>query len=234
MMQMQNDKSEILKRNYESLILSYAAGLLDEAQSLVVAAHMLLVPEARRMIHDCETLGGVLMDQMCEAVPMKHDALDCVLAKLGRDESAAPRDIVKHHAQRRKQILLKELAFLESLIEHSSCREDFHPSWRQMAPGMEAFDLPLACRSSQARCMRAAPAAKLPEPKGESVQITLVIQGAVGGTCGFYHRGDLVVADADTERLHMSCQDSGGLYMIVTSEARGAHAMRNFFRRFFG
>lgn len=220
---------ETARNNYDALLMAYAAGLLDEAQRLIVGAHMLLTPRARQMIHMCEALGGALMNTACEPVNMRAGSLQNVLARL--DERTEPPTQPPSSATRRQ--LPPELEFMLPLLESLSCRT--HAGyWQNLRTGIEIFDLDLPCRRSHAQCLKAAPDIAMPQHRESDVEITLVIEGSMTSECGHYRRGDLLVIDHTTPYAQRACPNTGGIYMIVNSTPTRGGGLTDWISRLFG
>ncbi len=202
---------------YETLLLSYAAGLLDQAQSLIVASHVALSPVAKEKVHACEAVGGALMEKYCEPVKMKKTSLDNVLNKLDSIEDPDERE--------EKTEEMYELVFPEGLsiplcLKRSiACRAQ-HAHWRKLRPGIESFKLTLECRQSHAQLLKAARGVQAPPQSPRGMELTLILDGALTDETGSYKRGDLVVLDENCRHLHQaatSCKRQGGFYMVVSS-----------------
>lgn len=65
----------------EETLLSYAAGMLAEAPSGVVAAHLPGCTRCRSAVAALEIVGGALLDEIAP-VPMSAEALSLILARL--------------------------------------------------------------------------------------------------------------------------------------------------------
>ena len=59
----------------EDMLAAYAAGATSEAMSLILATHMALCPECRRLVDDFESVGGLLLESMPEE-PVEVTAFD--------------------------------------------------------------------------------------------------------------------------------------------------------------
>ncbi|MEO1703961.1 MAG: ChrR family anti-sigma-E factor, partial [Pseudomonadota bacterium] len=70
--------SEIKHHLTDQLLMSYAAGTLPEAFSLVVATHVSLCDECRARLHEFEALGGAVLDK-AEQVELSDGALEATL-----------------------------------------------------------------------------------------------------------------------------------------------------------
>lgn len=205
-----NEHQAALQDAYESLLLSYAAGLLDQAQSLIVASHIALSPRAKEKVEQCEALGGALMERYCEPVAMKKQSLDKVLNRL--DAKEAPKQTEQMY----------ELVFPEGLsiplcLKRSVACHVQHIHWKKMSPGVERFELSLECRQSKTSFMKAQRGIETPRLAPRAMELTLVLDGALHDRAGTHKRGDLVIIDETCPNLGTSCQRQGGFYMVVTS-----------------
>ena len=70
-----------MNETYHSLLIDYASGSLDEAHSLLVAAHIALSPNARRIVQEYESIAGGLLHECCAPVSMCEEALQSVQTK---------------------------------------------------------------------------------------------------------------------------------------------------------
>ena len=75
------DKRDI-QENYETLLLSYAAGVLDMAQHFAVTVHLALSPTARKFVSQCETIGGCLIENECADAAMRAPVREVPAASL--------------------------------------------------------------------------------------------------------------------------------------------------------
>lgn len=222
------DRQERLQDSYEALMLGYAAGILDQAQDLIVAAHLAMSPIARKLVQRCEAMGGFLLEHECSPVPMKPSSLDALMKKLddpccgnnpcaGKSARPFPEDI--------------ELPEMLVAVLREQRRE---PHWHALYPGLKAFDLELICKSSAARFVKIDPAAKsLPHAHG-GMEITLILNGAFTDETGQYSRGDLIVTDENIEHAPVACPKSGCICMMVTAapvKLKGLASLLNPFLR---
>ena len=200
-----------LKEGYENLLFGYAAGTLDEAQSLVVATHLTLSDKGRSFVQQCESLGGALIETQCEPVAMADHALQNVLDRL---------DTGSVHTEKTGGNTFKsheELGFdipkpLQNSILGQSVR------WTSLFPGMKAFDIKLDCQKSIARFMKADPGHVSPHHKHGGMEITLVLDGAYSDETGHYNRGDLIVTDEHCDHTPQACPTNGCVCLVVSSE----------------
>ena len=196
--------------SYEVLLMEYAAGTLDMAQTLIVAAHLSLSPQARRIVKDCECVGGALMDKSCDPVAMNDGSLENVLKRLGTNASP-PR------AAPVKRALFPEDACLPSCVEsYVDCTNALR--WKPLYPGIESFMLPLTCRSSRAHVFRFGPGLAAPKHSHGGLEITLVLDGAFSDGNDFHQQGSLMVMDMnDAPHAPKACDMNGCVCITVSS-----------------
>ena len=69
------------------ILLSYSAGTLDEASSLLVATHLALCPHCRARNSAADSLGGYLLDSL-EATPVSPTMMASVLSQVRSDTTS--------------------------------------------------------------------------------------------------------------------------------------------------
>lgn len=201
-------KPQAIQENYDALLLAYAAGILNQAQSLAVAVHMAMSPQARQIVRQCEAIGAALMECECEPQEMRKNALDNVMAQI----DAAPQHEPRHRAA---VMLPPEIRIPLSLLDRVSCRP-CQPQWKRAFTGLHICELPLECRESRVQFIKGQPAAKMPAHTHRTMEITLVLDGAYEDDTGFYRRGDLVVLDVDDGHQTQACREKGVVAMVVS------------------
>ena len=126
----------------EATVLAYAAGTLNEAFSVVAAAHVSVCPSCRAAVRQAEAVGGNLLEQT-DAVAVSADTRARMMAQL---DVVAPLNTLERSRSITSPITSRELPRpLARLLGGSSLDEI---RWRALAPGIAVHDLPL---SPQAR-----------------------------------------------------------------------------------
>ena len=74
----------------DDLLLSYAAGTLDEASGLLVATHLALCPHCRARNAAADALGGHLLETL-PAAELSPGLMDTVLSQVRGQGTASPR-----------------------------------------------------------------------------------------------------------------------------------------------
>ncbi len=206
---------------YHALLMEYASGCLDEAHALVIAAHMALSPQARKIVADYEKIGGAMLHDCCAPVAMKADALKCVMARLdtcGPAPSKGPcagkkkLDMTNYH---------EVPGCLESYIETAS--------WKEARGGYQTMHIRTACSGSRAEMIKAQPDFSI-ENRMMSHVIALVLQGAFEDEQRTYRRGDLLISDAEpSHRYHVNSGEGVTYFVVRRSSSPFQRLIRSLF-----
>ena len=195
----------------ETLLFDYAAGTLDEAASLLIAALVTLNPQMRRSARVCEDLGGTLMEHTCSPVGMKPGGLERVLARLAEENEAPPPAPEK---QSREDGIPRPLqAFLDRRGELGWTPE------KRASKGVEACVLSWGKGESRLRMMRFAPAASLPSHRHTGTELMLVLTGGLASGDRDYERGDIVVIERRVKHETRADGQTGCLCLELRLEA---------------
>lgn len=206
-----DDTSPAMRDTYETLLMGYAFGVLDQAQSLIVASHLTLSPKARALTRACEDMAGTLLEKDCEPVAMSSGAFNHIMTAL--DSIACCGD--KAACAGKNPHLPEDLDLPEPLAAPLQNCTDFQ--WKPFARGFQGYDLCLEGCASKARLVKLQPGLKTPEHRHEGMEITLVLGGAVMEDGSIYRRGDLLVADETLVHKQQACPQAGCVCMVVTS-----------------
>ncbi len=192
---------------YHSLLIDYARGALDEAHSLLVASHIALSPNARRIVREYEAVGGGMLAECCEPVEMHCDALKAVLDRL---------DTLSEECREKiKECACKEAEILPDCLRSYVPTEDTRLPWRKAKAGLQAISVETTCRHSVAELMQFKGGSALPVSHEYTLAITLVLDGSVhdGGT--IYSRGDIIIMQDGDAHNPKAARHEGCTALIV-------------------
>jgi putative transcriptional regulator len=172
----------------EATILAYAAGTLDEAIAVVVAAHAAWCPECRNAIRNAEALGGEFLTTL-ETDTVSSGCRGRTMASL---EGAALYRLPQKRTRPTElpgplaRILGGDLADIR---------------WRRVAPGIAKADAKLSPGArGKLHFLKIAPGKAVPEHGHGGEEITLILKGSYRDCFGRFGKGD--VADLDEEVEH--------------------------------
>lgn len=165
-------------------LLAYAAGTLNEPESVVVAAHLAWRPEAAAFARRLQAVGGELLETL-EPAPLASDALAKALARAEVDagEAGPPPP-------------LNEMSELPEPLR----RYPLGP-WRRVGPGVRIRDV-IGPRHGDCRVilLEIQPGRATPRHTHGGVELTCVLSGAYATETERFDVGDL--EEADHETLH--------------------------------
>ena len=213
-MELTNTK-ETMQNGYDSLLLGYAAGILDQAQMLAVDTHLSFSKGAQQSISKYEAIGGALMNEHCDIEAMNADSLDNILNRLDDSPSTTHK---AHQKLTGNQEISKEIGFdLPFPISKMISEQSKALKWRSPYPGFKSYDFDIECETSIARFVQAKPGVKSPNHSHAGTEITVVLDGAFTDETGEYKVGDLIVTDETCEHAPIACKFDGCTCFVVTS-----------------
>lgn len=201
----------------EDLLLDYAAGTLPEPLAVLVATHLTLAPESRRVVHRMEDVGGAMMADLPPET-MSSDALDRVMARLDAaapvdgpvdEDNVAPEtgpapEIAAARDAGTAHIPAPPLpAPLRARLDVPLDKLAWRQRGRQVAECTLLGDYP----GFKTRLLRINAGAHVPAHTHHGREFTLVLQGAFSDSTGRYARGDVAVADPEV--THQPVADAG-------------------------
>ncbi|MEO0811498.1 MAG: ChrR family anti-sigma-E factor, partial [Myxococcota bacterium] len=168
----------------DELLMAYAAGSTNEAQSLLVASHITFCSECRARVQEFESLGGsILMEEPGEA--LDQGVLAKTLAAL--DTSSAETPSV-------------EAIRTDELPPGAQWPRPLHPylkgrRWQRVLPGVSRIDLDLCWDGEPLRLFSLKPKFKVPKHTHGGDEYQLVLRGGFTDLGEHYLPGDVAVRD---------------------------------------
>ena len=181
----------------EEMLLSYAAGSMNEPLALLVATHLALCPQCRHQVAAYEALGGEELEDQAPAL-LSSDSLVRVLDRL--DAPEAPAEAMPPWPASNGDLRLPRP--LRDYVAGSLDSLD----WHQRGGIAEASLLPER-DSFKTRLMRIRPKTAIPEHSHHGSEYTLVLTGGFSDHTGHFVRGDVAIADPAVQ--HKPIADPG-------------------------
>lgn len=184
------------------LLLSYAAGSLDEASALLIATHATLCPLCRDEIAANEALGGLVLDEL-PPDRMRDDALSSLLQRLTDEPApaAAPKEAMP-------KLPAPLLPYVKS--------KDRQIHWHFVAPGIKQTPL-LERPEVRVRLLKISAGKPMPHHRHGGTEYTLVLEGAYRDETGHFGVGDFIIADLEVG--HQPVAAEKGCVCLVMSVA---------------
>ncbi|MEO1536891.1 MAG: ChrR family anti-sigma-E factor [Pseudomonadota bacterium] len=167
----------------DAILMSYAAGTLDEGFSLVVATHLSLCDECRAHFESFEAVGGALVDE-CEEFSLADDALDATFALI----DAMP------EAELEKPVAADNVFPLPLRNYVGGDLDDVR--WRSVGGGVMQAVLKTG-GAGKVRLLAIPGGAAMPDHGHRGLELTMVLKGAFEDEDDYFGRGDVEVANED-------------------------------------
>jgi putative transcriptional regulator len=171
----------------DSLLVSYAAGGLSEAWSLLVATHAALCPICRERVSDAEAIGGALIEEL-EPVPLSHSSFADVLGRV--DNEVEIEAVVSE-----KPTVIADGPLPEPLRSYVIGRQDSALPWRRLGLGAFHISISMQDRTASARLLRIPAGRPVPEHGHGGLELTLVLSGTFTDSQSRFGPGDVEEAD---------------------------------------
>ena len=192
----------------EATIMRYAAGDLDEAFTVIVAAHIAMCDQCRQAVHDAEELAGGLLD-VAETEAVSEDAFANLMAAIDEKPELAS----NVHPFPKRNTISGDVPFpLQRLIGS----ELDQIQWKKVAPGISKHAIDLGGDSSSSLFMlNIAEGHAVPEHGHGGMEMTLILSGSYTDRFGQFAKGD--IADLDEHEEHQPIVDAGAPCICIVA-----------------
>lgn len=188
----------------DSTLLAYAAGTLDEAFSVVAAAHVAVCPSCRSAVRAAEALGGELLD----AAGNMAVSEDCRSKTFAALEQAG---LYRLPVAQPRPALPRALARVLPVTSLDDV------AWKKKAPGVAIFDVKLGSSArGQLKLLRIGAGRAMPEHGHGGEEITMVLKGAYIDHMGRFAAGDVADLDEAIEHRPVVEQDGDCICLVAT------------------
>ena len=168
----------------DALLMSYAAGTLDEGFSLVVATHVSLCDECRARLESFEAVGGALVDE-CGETALAEDALDATFALI---DSLPQEPAPARRATSDNVFPIPLQDYVGGDLEKVR--------WRSVGGGVMQAVLKTK-GDCKVRLLSIPGGTAMPDHGHRGLELTMVLKGAFEDEDGYFGRGDVEVANED-------------------------------------
>ena len=170
----------------EETLSTYVAGILGEAQSILVATHLTLCPSCRDFCENFDVLGGVMLSETVDE-PVDVMSLDAVLARLDAPDNkpVALPDVADDETRRLVPRCLRERL--------GAPRADL--AWKRMGRHIRYVDIAASEPGVTTRLLQLPSGLRLPTHTHMGNEMTIVLSGGFSDRFGHYLRGDVAIRD---------------------------------------
>ena len=182
----------------DTTLAAYAFGTLDQARSLVVAAHLSLCAQCRAAVRNFESVGGAVLAET-EPVAMSPGTLQHAMAALGPLEIVQP-PIRSEGVQELPPPLSRYMM----------------GPWRWIGRGVQwrAVDVP-SDDDVRVFMLKGMPGTRLPRHRHTGTEWTCVFEGAFTHDLGRYGAGDFDEADETVEHNPVVDAEEGCVCLVA-------------------
>jgi putative transcriptional regulator len=187
----------------EEFIAGFAAGRLDPAEHIVIAAHVSMCAHCRRLVAAFERLGGAALEAS-EPAALAAGAFDAALARIESGERAAPPAPRPRRAD--------ETGLPKVLDRYEIGRV------QRVAPGLRkrAIVIPGAVKS-RAFLLMAEPGTRMLEHTHSEIELTCVLKGSFSHEGGRFGPGDFDLGDETIDHQPVVGSDMPCVCLVAMS-----------------
>ena len=196
-----NDMSNVKHHLNDALLMSYAAGTLEEGFSLAVASHISLCDDCRARLESFEAVGGSLLPEAGE-VTLDEDALEATFALI----DAAPAV---------KPINLAPDRVLPGPVQDYVGGDLGAVRWRSIGGGVKQAVLKTG-DNTRARLLSIPAGAAMPHHSHGGLELTLVLKGAFHDEDDRFGPGDIEIATEDDHHTPIAEEGEACICLAVT------------------
>lgn len=204
----------------DELLMSYAAGALNEAHAAVIACHLEFCERCRERVAEMEIIGGAFLDAMVLTDVEKSDEafMTRAMARFHREVQYAPRSLRPAAPDPGDENIMPR-----PLARATGLRRDIIP-WQPLSRGVGYCSLPVLRGSGSLRLINIKPGAAMEAHSHTQDQLMLVLWGAFTLEGKRFQRGD--VARIEAGLAHQPSADSGeGMVCLAAfAEPEPVHA----------
>ena len=195
-------ESSIKHHLSDELLLGYSAGILPEAFSLMVAAHISICDDCRAQVEAYDALGGELIDAN-DSVAMGENSLDSVFSAIDTGFQA------------RVQPKTSRCSVLPQPLQDYVGGGVDAIRWRPVGMGVKQAILKTD-KTASARLLYIPAGAAVPDHGHHGMELTMVLQGAFSDEIDHFARGDVEIADEDVNHTPIADVGEDCICLAVT------------------
>ena len=195
----------------EDILLSYCAGMLDEATSILVATHLALCPACRKDAELAEALGGCLLENVNieEAQFSGKFSVNMVNRNLNKYPNYPFKTPASHCSE--------SYVLPQPLRRYTGC-DVSKLSWHSVGGGVRQCQIATNDQQKIARLLLIPAGVGVPDHGHRGFEATLVLSGSFYDRDSWYRRGDIAFADPTIVHHPVSGPEEDCICLAVTDD----------------
>lgn len=181
----------------DAILMAYSAGTLPEAFNLIVATHLSMCDACRAHAASFDAVGGEVLDQMVKEHPVSDSSLAATMALI----AGGPVDQITAPVQRPGILPAPLQSYVGGDLDAIK--------WKPMGMGVKQAILPTSSDAT-ARLLFIPAGTAMPDHSHHGMEMTMVLKGAFQDEDDYFARGDVEIADSETQHtpvadIHEDC-----------------------------
>jgi putative transcriptional regulator len=194
----------------DSTLMSFAAGSLPPALSIVAATHVAACPQCTRELRHMEQIGAAVFTGLAPSA-LDRPAPTLALARAEAETVAAPIVSSSQMPGPLSQLVGPSLADIQ---------------WKRLGLGVWYHKLALANEAAgDVRLLMISPGQRMPNHGHGGSELTFILDGAYTDKTGTYRTGDVADHGDDLEHVPIACPERGCICLVAAEQPARFKAM---------
>lgn len=189
----------------DELLLDYAAGSLDEATGVLVAAHLTYCAECRARAAELEAIGGSMLADL-PAAELGANALNDIMAAL--DGAFIEPPVARASAANDNPILPR-------VVQRYIGGDADAVAWKRLGMGIETARIDIPGSDKDVFLLRVPAGRAVPQHTHAGNEYVLILDGAYNDESGRFAKGDVAISNGDVDHRPMAETDRDCICLVV-------------------
>ena len=208
------DKNIINKHPTNEMLINYAMGNSDEAEALIIAAHISYCKDCKKDVLEYEKLAGDFLFEQ-ETLQVSPDLFSNILDSIDDIEQSG--ETINYVDTKINSSLSRTGIRIPSFVSKYLDAKFDTNDWKTTINNVRYCDLSFKDNNFKGKFLEIPPGKSMPKHGHEGYEATLVIHGGYSDESGHYNKGDLVIANDEQVHSPVASIEKGCLCLVVYS-----------------
>ncbi len=204
----------VTKHPSSEMLINYAMGNLNEAESLIIAGHLTYCKECKRDVSEYESMAGSFLYEN-EKTEVSDSLFTKVLDAIETKEQSEKK--VNYIDSKIKSSLENQEIRVPSFILKYLGSKCDTSQWNTAINNVRYTDLEFGDIDFKGKFLEIPPGKSMPRHGHEGSEATLVMHGGYRDESGHYNKGDLVLANDSHVHSPIASEETGCLCLVIYS-----------------